>query len=155
MAFYKVKASYHFANGVTYGKGDIIESQSPLMRRFPGKFMKVAGPDEDDNDDEPTSAKSSKSSKKTKKLKEKKKGKKLKTLKERVSSRAKIGKDITRKFQQARINSLRVYQNEDGKFNVATEKEPYEALNADPLPRTRLEKFISTQANPNDSATDE
>lgn len=75
---FRVKAGKHVADGVTYKKGQVVDSHLDLVKLFPEKFEVVQGPrieslsdDEDENEENAPSPTPPPPPKKPKKAKEK------------------------------------------------------------------------------------
>jgi hypothetical protein len=74
-------------------------------------------------------------------LTKKKKGEK-KTRYNRVKPLEDIGKDVTQKFPDAINQGLRVFQNDDGVFNVTDERDLYNPINKKGMTRIGTKKFL-------------
>jgi hypothetical protein len=53
-----------------------------------------------------------------------------------------IGKDVTPKFSDAVNQGLRVWQTEDGEYNVTDERDLFTPQNRKPMTRTATKKFL-------------
>lgn len=118
---FKVRSGFHSDGATVYRKGQVFESDKPLHKMFPNKFDIVAN--------DVTKKKSKEAPKK-------------KARYNRVEVLEDIGKDVTQKFPDAVNQGLRVYQLEDGEYNVTDERDLYTPLNKKPMTRTATKKFL-------------
>jgi hypothetical protein len=118
---YRVREGYHCdGKGNVYRKGQIFSSDSPLHKAFPNKFDIVA-----DNG------------------KAKRKGRKgEKSRYSKIKSLENVGSDVSQRFPDAINQGLRVFQTEDGDYNVTVEQDLSTPLNKRPMTRAATKKFL-------------
>lgn len=119
---FKVRAGFHSNGDETYRKGQVFNSDKALHKDFPNKFDVVAT-----NANRPV------------KTQKKARYNQVKPLEE-------LGKDVTAKFPDAVNQGLRVYQTEDGDYNVTEENDLFTPINAKPLTRLKTKKFLENHS---------
>lgn len=124
---FKVKSGYHNDGETTYRKGQTFTSDKPLHKAFANKFEIVA------------------TGEKAIVKKTLKGGEKKKSRYKDVDPLENIGKEVSQKFPDAINQGLRVYQTEDGEYNVTSEQDLYTPLNSKPMTRLKTKKFIDNQ----------
>lgn len=134
MTAFRVREGFHHdGKGKSYRKGQVLRSDKPLHKLFPNKFDIVASKDKDAKEDATEGA-------------SRKKKKSRSAPYEKGVGLEDIGKDVSQRFPDAINQGLRVYQTEDGEFNVTDERDLYAPINKKPMTKAETKKFLTEQS---------
>lgn len=151
MASYKLVAGSHVdADGKSYDKGDLIQSNDDLIRMFPNKFKRIRGGDnsaKEQSQKSPTpfdmDKAASLSSAEVAKIPQEGIDEDEDDGSELTQSSRDLGEDVTSKFPKAEKGGYKVFCKGDTYFVVDADL-PEQTLNEEMLlNKTQVDKFVS------------